>query len=414
MSEADINQVLKIRARHRAMDRQHGSHPNMSTNEHVNVINASLRELGENVKAYKDGTDLRLAELQANLQHVEQVVAKADVMGGAGSFEAGPRIGGSAVEALASDHNFTMAADQAQRRGKLSQFTARVNVDGSFRAALTSEGMGQVGDTSLPGSPERRGLAGQVYRPLRLLDVLPIRRTDSDSVEFVQINATGDAATQIKEGDSKAELDISGVARRAEIETIAGWVTASTQVLSDQTALAQQIDSVIRNKVLAKLEDAILNGTGGPGRIDGLLSQATALTPAIGATAADILGEALMLQTTNGYRPGLVVMSPLDWFRLQIARNANDEYLFGSPTSPLSPSLWNARIVTPAGMPSGTALTIDPSFVNVLERWSLVVQVSNSHADFFVRNLLAILGELRAGLEVLDAGAVQKVTLPTV
>ncbi|WP_165422669.1 phage major capsid protein [Pseudoxanthomonas winnipegensis] len=140
-----------------------------------------------------------------------------------------------------------------------------------------------------------------------------------------------------------------------------------------------------------------------------------ALSPAYGTTTADIIGESLMVQANNGYSPSLVIMSPFDWFKLQITRkNATDEeYVFGSPTSPLPPSLWNTRVVTPAGMPGGTALTIDTSFVNVLERWSLVVQISNSHADFFIRNLVAILGEVRAGLEVLDTAAVQKVTLPT-
>jgi len=387
----------------------------MSGNDSVSAINESLRELGAKVKAYRDGTDQALAEMQANLMNTQQVLAQRINEGGfSPGFGHGPMIGASAVETLGEDHGFKMAADQANRRGKLSQFTARVNVEGSYHAALTNDGMGQTGDTSVPSSPEHRGLQGQVFRPLRLLDVLPSRRTDSDSVEFVQLNATGEAATQVKEGDAKAELDISGVLKRAEIETIAGWTAASSQILSDQSALSQQIDAVIRNKVLSKLESRIISGTGGQAQINGLLNQATPLTPAYGTTTADIIGESLMVQANNGYSPSLVIMSPFDWFKLQITRKntTDEEYVFGSPTSPLPPSLWNTRVVTPAGMPGGTALTIDTSFVNVLERWSLVVQLSNSHADFFIRNLVAILGEVRAGLEVLDTAAVQKVTLP--
>ena len=38
------------------------------------------------------------------------------------------------------------------------------------------------------------------------------------------------------------------------------------------------------------------------------------------------------------------------------------------------------------------------------------VTISNSHSDYFVRNLVAILGELRAGLEIRDAGAIMRVS----
>ncbi|MFG3996630.1 hypothetical protein ACGEND_11405 [Pseudomonas aeruginosa] len=37
--------------------------------------------------------------------------------------------------------------------------------------------------------------------------------------------------------------------------------------------------------------------------------------------------------------------------------------------------------------------------------------VSNSHKDYFTRNLVLILGELRAGLEVLDGQAIYLVDL---
>ena len=144
-------------------------------------------------------------------------------------------------------------------------------------------------------------------------------------------------------------------------------------------------------------------------------NQATAYAPVVGETVADIIGEALQAQSNDGYQPNLVLMNPLDWFRLQITRNneTDEEYLFGSPTLPLPPSLWNTRVVTPASMPAGTVLTIDTSFVTVLDREQMSVMASNTHADYFIRNLVAILGELRAGLEILDTRAVFKLALPS-
>jgi len=248
------------------------------------------------------------------------------------------------------------------------------------------------------------------------LDALPSRPTSSDAVEFIQFSGTGEAAEQEHEGDEKAELEFQGTPARAEIVTIAGWTTASKQVLSDAPALQSQIDRVIRHKVLAKLEDRLINGVGGQGKINGLWNQAVALVPTIGETPADMIGEALVTMANDGYAPNLVLMNPVDWFRLQITRknDTDDEYVFGSPTAPAAPSLWNTRIVPTRSMAARRVMTIDTSLVTVLDREQMSVVLSNSHADYFVRNLVAILGEMRAGLEILDTDAVRKFDLPPI
>jgi HK97 family phage major capsid protein len=350
----------------------------------------------------------------ARLQHVEQTVAMQSGRSGGAFARDAASIGSDAIEKLQEDPSFSAAMQVSARNMKPGQFSSRINLDNSIRAALTNEGMGNTGDTSVPSNPERRGIVGPVLRTLRLLDVLPSRPTDNDSVEFVQLNATGEAGEQIHEGDEKAVLGFAGVLKTANIVTIAGHTPASKQVLSDESALSQQIDRVIRQKVLSRLENQLINGPGGQGRINGLLNQATAFVAAIGATAADVIGEALVTMSNAGYAPGLVLLNPLDWFRIQLTRKnaTDDEYVFGSPTMPVPPSLWNTTIVTTPSLAEGTAMVIDTSFITVLDREQVSIAVSNTHKDYFTRNLVEILGELRAGLEVLDVLAVQKFALP--
>ncbi|MCL1552826.1 phage major capsid protein [Xanthomonas nasturtii] len=408
---ADIERIISARARLRAEDQANGRAPRMS-----HEINASLKELGTNIRAYKESTEQSIGEVSARMQHVEQIVAKIELQGDhpGGGFAAGPSVGAKAMKQIAEDGNFAQASEQAARNMRVGRFESRVNLDTSIRAALTNDGKGQEGDTGIPSRPEVRGYVPLVTPRLRLIEALPARPTSFDAVEFVQLNATGDAAEQVKEGDVKAELDVDGDVFRAEIVTIAAWSAASKQVLSDHLALGGQISQVIWNKVLSKLEDRLINGVGGTGRINGLINQATPLVPAIASTAADSIGEAATVMATQGYNPTLVVMSPLDWFRMQITKknDTDEEYVFGSPTAPLPQALWNTRVVTPAAMPAGSVLVLDTAFVNVLDREQINVAVTNTHADFFVRNLVAILGELRAGLEVLDRRAVLKLTLP--
>lgn len=359
---------------------------------------ASMTELGGLVTAYREQTDQRTAELSARLQAVEQIAAEFG-HGGGGGYCPPEGVAAQALRDIEANHSF-------QHLKAWNFGTARFDLGASIKAALTTDGMGTSNDGTIPRQGEQRGIVGPVLRPLRLLEVLPVRQTARDSVEYIQLSTTGSAGEQEFEGDEKAEVEFDGDPKKAEIVTIAAHTTASKQVLADHPALQSVINQVINHKLLSRLESRLINGTGGQGQIDGFVSQGTAFVPTIGTTPADIIGESLVRQADKGFQPNLVVMNPLDWYRLQITRTGDEEYLFGSPTMPVPPALWNAAIVVTPSMSEGEFMTIDTSFTTVLDRESVSIVLSNSHADYFTRNLVAILGELRAGLEILDTGAV--------
>lgn len=388
--------------------------PNEISNvEVIEQVTEAIR--GFSANASKEFEKMR-AQQAANGEQIAQIEQMVVRGGGSLAVATAPiTVGASAMERLRGDSAFESASASAARGMKPSRFDARIDLDNSIRAALTNTGRGTATDTAYPTPVERGGAYTPPQRPLRLLDVLPHRPTTSDAVEFIQIKATGDAAEQIHEGDEKAEIEVEGTLQTANIVTIAAHTTASKQVLADNAALSQQIDAVIDNKVLSRLENQLINGPGGQGRINGLINQATMFVPTIAKTPADTVGEALVTQSNNGYQPKLVLMNPRDWFRIQLTRkNANDdEYVFGSPTVPVPPSLWNTVIVTTPSIAEGTAMILDTSFVTVLDREQVSVAVSNSHLDYFTRNLVAILGELRAGLEVIDTNALYKFSLLT-
>ncbi|EPG2419645.1 hypothetical protein QEK82_004650, partial [Stenotrophomonas maltophilia] len=188
------------------LNEKFGSKESEMDNDGYSMVHAAVKEVGSDVKAYREKTAQEVQTLRddvqgmrADLQSTQQVLAKIDANGGGFSAQA-PDVGSVAASKLREDASFAAAAETAERGMKPSQFSARVNVDSSIRAALTNVGVGQTGDTSIPTNPDRRGVVGPVLAPLSLLSVLPSRPTDSSSVEFVQLNATGDAEEQIKEG----------------------------------------------------------------------------------------------------------------------------------------------------------------------------------------------------------------------
>ena len=371
----------------------------------VDGISAATKQVEEQGKT--QATELK--KVNARIGELEQEFARTPE-GSTFARSAQPSIGVLAMQQIEENSQAQAAFStlEAWNAG-----TCRVNLKAGIRAALTNDGVGQAGDKSVPRQPEQRGFVIEVARHPRLLDVLPSRPTSRDSVQFIQLMSQGDAAEQLKEGDEKAEVDFEGTPQTANIVTIAAHTTASRQVLSDHSALQGAIDMVIRRKLLARLENQIVNGPGGEGRINGLRNQGTFFIPTIGKTPADIIGESLTRQADRGYMPNLVLVSWMDWFRLQITKKGADdqEYVFGSPTMPVPPALWNTLLVPTSTLPEGEAMTIDTAFTTVLDREAPSVLLSNSHKDYFTRNLVLILGELRAGLEVLDKAAIQKMSL---
>lgn len=371
----------------------------------VDGISAATKQVEEQGKT--QATELK--KVNARIGELEQEFARTPE-GSTFARSAQPSIGVLAMQQIEENSQAQAAFStlEAWNAG-----TCRVNLKAGIRAALTNDGVGQAGDKSVPRQPEQRGFVIEVARHPRLLDVLPSRPTSRDSVQFIQLMSQGDAAEQLKEGDEKAEVDFEGTPQTANIVTIAAHTTASRQVLSDHSALQGAIDMVIRRKLLARLENQIVNGPGGEGRINGLRNQGTVFIPTIGKTPADIIGESLTRQADRGYMPNLVLVSWMDWFRLQITKKGADdqEYVFGSPTMPVPPTLWNTLVVPTSTLPEGEAMTIDTAFTTVLDREAPSVLLSNSHKDYFTRNLVLILGELRAGLEVLDKAAIQKMSL---
>lgn len=354
-------------------------------------------------------------ELRANLQGLEQIVA--EIESGSrfiprASYGGGPSLGQEAANALAEDPTFQAAAEAGSRGMKTGDFHARVNVSGGLRAALVNENGSGGGSTTFPSQPERAGIVGPVLPPLSLLDALPHRPVSRDSVEFVQITVTGDADVQESEGAEKAELEFDGELETAQIATIAGHTTASVQVLSDVPALEQLINRVLNQKTVLKLERQVMLGSGVGQNIHGLYLQAASIMPTIGTTPADIYGEVLVRMVDAGYSPNLAIMHPMDWYRLLLTRKSNDDesYVFGSPTMPIPRALWNTRVALTSTIEEGNGIVLDTGFVTVLDREQVSVAASRHHKDNFTRNLVTILAELRAGLEVTDQNAVRKFT----
>lgn len=262
--------------------------------------------------------------------------------------------------------------------------------------------------------PQRaQGLFNNPQVRLSLLDLLPVVPVNSSSFEFMSLTtAANGAAVQVAEGDLKAESAPAFEVKTSNIITIAHWVRASNQILSDAPALQNQLDNLLRYGVQAKLEAELMKGDGTTGHILGLELQATEHTPTA-THASDRVGQAMTALQSAGWSPSVIVMHPSDWFSIasERAETGNGQYVLGSPRDPSGQNLWGLPVVTSPGITAGAALVMDTSQVALLDREQVTVMASRDDRDNFITNQTTILAEGRFGLAVFAPGAVLRVEL---
>lgn len=100
------------------------------------------------------------------------------------------------------------------------------------------------------------------------------------------------------------------------------------------------------------------------------------------------------------------LIHPTDLENLDLLQDNEGRYYFGGPSgSGTAQPLWNLPVVETEAVPVGTAYCGDFRKAVLWDREQATIQVTDSHLDFFVRNLVAILAEMRAAFGVLQPSA---------
>ena len=271
-------------------------------------------------------------------------------------------------------------------------------------------------------------------RELTLRDLLTTGSTESDTIEYVRITGKTNNAGMVPEATSSGQPALYNAPTGAEllsggykpesglalekvtttVKTIAHWMPMTKRAASDAGQVRTLVDNFLRYGLTEKLEDQILTGAGTGENFQGILGSGI-LTVGSAGTDIDAVVDAIRtVRVTGRRRPSAVVFHPNDWYStgFLLAKDAQNRYLVGDPRASLDQlnTLWGMRVVVTEAMTENTALVGDFRFGVLWEREGVSISVTDSHLDFFTRNLLAILAEMRAGFGVLDAQAFCTVT----
>lgn len=271
------------------------------------------------------------------------------------------------------------------------------------------------------------GLYEALGRPqLTLRDLVSIRNTDSDTVEYVRQTVQPTSAATVPEATSaaaptapadggdlvrvagggyKPEGEIAFKKETATVKTIAEWIPATKRGIADASQLRGLIDEELLADLAQTEEDEMLNGDGTGEHLQGILETPDIQLQAYSATVTDLdpLLETTLRARTKARVVGRSVptgylLNPLDWEKIQLARLAknpqNEALTAGVPT------LHGLPVVESESIAAGRGLVGDFRKAVLWDREQAAISVTDSHADFFIRNLVAVLAEERVAFGV--------------
>ncbi|MCK4957745.1 MAG: phage major capsid protein [Planctomycetes bacterium] len=258
-------------------------------------------------------------------------------------------------------------------------------------------------------------------RPTRIKDLIPSIPTASGSVEVMRqlvfTNAAAPQGTVAGQGGgefvAKAQSNITWSLETYTVKTIAHWLPASRQALKDAPMLQGLIDTDLTYGLELENDEQLLFGDGTGQNVTGIMVDTDvptvgeiAVGTAVGDRAAamiDHIRSAITnCQTNEYYNMTGVVLNPVDWETLETAKATDGHYLMIQfPSQGAEEVIWRVPVVVT------NAMTVDNFVVGdwtmgakVYENEDVTIRVSESHADYFVKNGVAILAEERYAMAV--------------
>lgn len=259
-------------------------------------------------------------------------------------------------------------------------------------------------------------------RTLTVRDLISVRRTGSDLVEYVVQTAHTNNAAPVAEATTAAgpsantttgvispaagagvkpsgtwAFDIESTA----VKTIAEWTPVTKRALADVSQLEDLINDELRADVAEAEETQVVSGNGSGENLTGILSTSGTQAQAWSTNIFDTIRKALTkVRTVGRATPTAIGLNPADVETIDLAKDGDSRYYGGGPFIGGPRTLWGYPIAESEAIPAGTGIVADWRKAVLWDREDVSVSFSDSHADFFIRNLVAILAEERVAFGV--------------
>lgn len=290
-------------------------------------------------------------------------------------------------------------------KGQAFRGTAEIVKIPTYKTLLT------LGD--MTPAPQRTSLVPSVQDETTVADLMLSGTTSSNVLSYYEETTFTNAAASVAEAGTKPEAALDFTERTDTVRKIATWIPATSEFLEDNEGLRSYIEQRLVFMLKQAEEDALLNGNGTAPNISGILDRSG--VQSIGSTNdLDSIYRAITeVRVDGGAEPTAVVIHPLSWQNLRLAKSVSDGQYFGP--GPFAPDnverIWGLQVRVTPKIAEGTALVgAFRPHAQVFRKGGISVLASTEHASYFIENKVAILVEERLALAVYRPTAFCSVT----
>jgi len=215
-----------------------------------------------------------------------------------------------------------------------------------------------------------------------------------DSVVSVVFAPTG-------EGRRKPQLALQYELKTLSTKTIAAWVPVSKQALADAGQLQSMIDTRLIYALGLSEEYQLLYGDGTGQNLQGILTHANVQTYSwsagtVGDTRIDCIRRAMTLARLAEYPIDGVVLHPTDWEHIELVKGTDARYIWVQVGEGAQMRIWKAPVVDTTAIAAGEFCTGAFKLgATLYDQEQAAVDIAEQHADFFIKNMVAVRAEER-------------------
>jgi HK97 family phage major capsid protein len=265
------------------------------------------------------------------------------------------------------------------------------------------------------------GVVSKLFEPLGVAALFGQSQTTASQVRYVNEGTATSAAAGVAEGAAKPESTLNYAEIQEPVKKIATFLPVSDEMIEDAPSIQTYLNERLSLFVSIEEERQLLRGNG-TNELVGLFNRSGGQAiNTYSKLAADDNTVALLkaLNNTRGssfLEPDAIILHPNNWLTTRLLRDGTGGTIgqyygggpftaaYGGPQGPVNAfvdTLWGKKVVLSTVVGSGTALL--GSFgqgAHIWRRGGVSVEASNSHSDYFQKNLVALRAESRLAVGV--------------
>ena len=236
--------------------------------------------------------------------------------------------------------------------------------------------------------------------------------TSSNSISYLKEKAFTNSAAETAEATLKGESKMEFEEADSPVRTIAHFIRVTKQLAEDAPALAAYIDARMMYGLQRRIEKQIISGDGSGQNLKGIFVEGnytahgfTTSNMPEGSNVLDLIRRCGASMRKLGYAPNALFLSPMDFDTLRGMKDANGQYLMGTPLqagTDIRP--WGLTVIESPEVAEGKFMVADTNMgATIYDRSAPVLEMFEQDSDNVQKNLLTVRVECRMAFVVESA-----------